>query len=335
MPKHTCLIIATFLGSVIAYPLYAQETIAITPPQVELRLQQQISVTWRGQQLGTIIQRLSDTQGIAIWLDRRVDPQQTVELRLTDVSLAHALEAITEKLGLGFSVLESVVYVGPAASARELQTLSRRSHERLAKVPTAMKKRWLRITPWECPRLSNPRMLLAEMLRDAKIKLTGEKLVPHDLWLAKQLPPTSLVDRVVLILIGFDLTCNISADGKMCEVVPIQRPIVLERKYKRPRNRQAPPRKPSSRPTRKAEKKFSLQLQNQPVGAVIGQLAKQLKFDVVWDEASLVANGISRDDLVSCRVRNVDFDELLTSILSPAGLQFQRNGNSIEIKAGE
>ncbi len=335
MPKHTCLIITIFLGSVIASPLYTQETVAITPPQVELRLQQRISVTWHGQQFGTIVQRLRDTQGIAIWLDRRVDLQQAVELRLADVSLAHALEALTEKLGLGVSVLESVVYVGPAASARELQTLSRRSHERLAKVPRIMKKRWLHSAPWECPQLSNPRMLLIDMLRGAEIKLTGKKLVPHDLWAAKQLPPISLVDRVVLILIGFDLTCNISADGNICEVVPIRRPIALDRKYALPRNRQNPRQKPSTRPTRKAEKKFSLQLQNQPVGAIIGQLAKQLKLDIVWDEASLAAHGISRDDLVSCRVKNVDLDKLLTSILSPAGLQFQRNGNSIEIKAGE
>ncbi len=61
------------------------------------------------------------------------------------------------------------------------------------------------------------------------------------------------------------------------------------------------------------------------------QLARQLKLELFWTEDSLQANERSRETLVSCQIKNVDLDELLRSILSPAGLGFSREGQRVEI----
>jgi len=339
--------------------------------------QQRISATWRGQQLGTIVSRLADTQGISIWLDRRIDLQQEINLRVADTSVLQALTLLSEQQAMGVTVLDTVIYVGPKAAAQELQTLSQLANAQLSKASKETKKYWHRSTPWQCENLSNPRTLLVAMLHDANIEIAGENLIPHDLWAAKQLPPLSLVDRVVLILAGFDLTCDISQDSKRCEVTPIERPVVIERKYRLPKNakpsftqlqksapngsfvateksfsftgrweehqriqellnmRTTPKRQPSRRPATKAERKFSLQLENQPVGTVINQLAKQLRLEVQWDEASLTKAGISRDAPVSCRVKNASLDELLESILAPVGLYCDRKAKRVEIRARE
>jgi hypothetical protein len=39
------------------------------------------------------------------------------------------------------------------------------------------------------------------------------------------------LDRVVLLLAGFDLTCQISADGRQLQIVPIARPVQVTRQY--------------------------------------------------------------------------------------------------------
>ncbi len=323
-PKHVSLALLAVIGLSTVSASLAQNLSAPTAQQTEWKLQQRFSVTWQGQGLGAVLQRLAETQGISIWLDRRTDPQQAVDLRLDDVSLTEVLEALVKKQALGFTMLGSVVYVGPVKSSRELQALSRQLHESLKRIPSSTKKRWLRNDPSDWPRLGNPQTLLAELLEEASLKLLSKDLIPHDLWEAKQLSPLPLVDRVVLILVGFDLTARISADGEACEVVPIKHPVAVKRnkrKAKRP--------KPLRRPARKKEKQYSLQLQNQPVGAIIDQLAKQLKLEVVWDKVA----SKSRDRRVSCHVKNVGLDELLNSVLSPGGLRFQRDGQQVKIMA--
>jgi len=289
-----------------------------------LLLAQRITATWQGQQLGTALERLASTRQAPLWLDRRVDPRQTVDVQFTDVPFAQALAKLTEQHSLGVTQLDSVIYVGPRKTARGLATLARRARAALAQAPAVRRKQWLRAAPSSWPRLTQPRALLKELLAQAGIELVDDKLVAHDLWQARELPPMALVDRVVLILAGFDLTCEISPDGKTCRVVPIEYPL--------PDAGDAPLAEANSpAPGTATRQQFSLRLENQPVGRVMEQLARQLKLELFWTEDSLQSNKRSRETLVSCQIKNVDLDELLRSILSPAGLGFSREGQRVEI----
>ncbi|MCH8840831.1 MAG: hypothetical protein IH831_09195, partial [Planctomycetes bacterium] len=278
-----------------------------------LLLAQRVTATWQGQQLGTALERLASTRQAPLWLDRRVDPRQTVDVQFTDVPFTQALAKLTEQHSLGTTQLDSVIYVGPKKTARGLATLARRARAALAQAPAAQRQQWLRAAPSSWPRLTQPRALLKELLAQAGVELVDDKLVAHDLWQARELPPLALVDRVVLILAGFDLTCEISPDGKTCRIVPIEYPLRA--------SGDAPLAEASSpAPGTVARQQFSLQLENQPVGRVMEQLAGQLKLELFWNEDSLQADERSRETLVSCQVKNVDLDELLRRILGPAGL---------------
>ncbi len=292
--------------------------------QTQQRLQQRVTIVWQGQPLATALRRLAETQHLAFWLDRRVDPQQTVEARFANLSLRQVLEQLANKYALRVSVLGSVIYVGPKSAAPELTTLARQARASLAKAPAEAKRRWFtpQVTDW--PRLSTPRALLGKVLDQAEIKLLGSEQIVHDLWDAKQLPPLAPVDAALLILVGFDLTCQISSDGRSCRVVPIKRPLTIAQK-KRP----APklPRKSPPSPDQ-TKRLFSLQLKNQPVGNVIDQLAKQLELQVIWENESKQI----RTTLVSCDVLEATLEELLKSILTPAGLQFRQEETTIKIE---
>ncbi|NOY29325.1 MAG: hypothetical protein GXP28_03850 [Planctomycetes bacterium] len=295
----------------------------------EPSLGRHVTVAWQGQHLSTVLRRLSKTQGFFIWLDRRVDPQQTVEAHFSEVPIQHVLEQLAEKHSLGISVLDNLVYVGPTQSARELPTLLRRARAPLAKAPSSARRRWLTKEPATWPRLSQPRDLLTSMMEQAEVKLQGDEKIIHDLWSSKPLPRLALIDRAVLILIGFDLTCHISADGDSCEVVPIKRPVVLDRPSRISKNSS----KEASKPSTHAKKRYSLQLKNQAVGGVIDQLADQLNLQIVWDQELRDDASRSQQTLVSCDMKDVPLDDLLSGILSPAGLTFRRDGKKIEITA--
>ena len=376
MLQSPCLALATVI-SLWTATVFAQQAPLTTRQQLTERLQRQVSVTWQGQELGRALNRLAASQQIVLWLDRRVDPRQSVDIQLTDVPLQQALEETAQHYGLGVARLDRIVYVGPAKSAREVATLSQRAHDSLDGVPEANKRQWLQTKPLRWPRLSEPRALLTELLAEDHIQLLGSQRIAHDLWPAKKLPPLPLVDRVVLILLGFDLTCEIGPDGRTCTVAAIQRPVVLSRQYKLSGNqrkllariaREVPqaqlkvndqtltavgrwedqlqlrrllsapgPISASGRPRARGKKDsqqvYSLRLRNQPVGRVMDQLAAQLKLKVVWNDQQLAAAKRSRKTPVSCDVHEVDLDELLQSILAPAGMQYRRNGRQVEIEA--
>jgi type II secretory pathway component HofQ len=166
-------------------------------------------------------------------------------------------------------------------------------------------------------------------MRQAGVRLVGADLLEHDLWPARKLPKLALVDRVVLLLAGFDLTCEISADGKTCRVVQIEYPLQVADNDPPSLATETLSRKPVAG----AKQEFSLRLKHQPVGKVLEQLAGQLQLELTWDDASLRARSLSRETLVTCDVAAVNLDDLLQAILEPAGLAFTREGQRVEIHA--
>ena len=59
----------------------------------------------------------------------------------------------------------------------------------------------------------DPADLLAQLGRLGDVEIIGIERVPHDLWAAADLPPLSLVDRLTLIAVQFDLTFKVAAGG--------------------------------------------------------------------------------------------------------------------------
>ncbi|MGI9326237.1 MAG: hypothetical protein ACR2PZ_13530, partial [Pseudomonadales bacterium] len=199
---------------------FAQETATF-----KQKLRRQVSVTWQGQELATALQRLARAGQISLWLDRRVDRQQEISIKIVELSLADALQHIAQQQALGFVPLKNIAYGGPQQTALELPALIRDARDQLRRASAKYRQRWLREEAVQWPRLTEPRALVKSWLDKAEVELLGSDQIAHDLWAAQELPAMALVDRLVLVLAGFDLTCAIRADGRSCEIVPITRPL--------------------------------------------------------------------------------------------------------------
>ncbi len=70
------------------------------------------------------------------------------------------------------------------------------------------------------------------------VDAVDDQRIPFDLWPARSLPALAVVDRVVLVLAGFDLAAEISPEGRRLRIVPIARPVEITREYSVPRQRQ-------------------------------------------------------------------------------------------------
>jgi hypothetical protein len=337
-----------------------------------------VSITWQGQQLGPALERLAEVHDLPLWIDRRVDPGTPIDLSVDQLPLAEALDRVVaadDRDDWGWSTLEEVVYFGPRESARELATRATLAREHIAKAPAEARRKWLAASPWAFPRLSVPRELLDEALAPLDARLLNENALPHDLWAARSLPAVAPIDRIVLLLAGFDLDADPSPDGREWTLGPAEHPVRMTRDYAanersetalaaltaadptievRRRGRRlavagrwedhetlrramrgeaaddAPAR---DQPPPAGEQRFTLTIENQPVGRVIDQLAAQLGLAISWDPQLAAAAPPPGEALISCDVREVDLDGLLQAILAPAGFDFERDGQTVTIRA--
>jgi hypothetical protein len=354
----------------------------LAEPALIRRLSQPVTLAWTDQQLAAGLARLGEVQNLPLWLDRRVDAGREIDLAINNRPLVEVLSHLANERGdpalptnVGWTALRSVVYVGPADAAREMATLSELARQAIAKAPADVRRRWLTPAPWEFPRLSEPRTLLDDAVAATGAKLRGGSELPHDLWPARSLPAVAPLDRVVLLLAGFDRQAEISADGESLRAVPIKRPVQLSRtlpigqrvdaeiarliesdgsarveRHGRqvtvfarweqleqlrgaPRGRASQTAGRDAAPAPGSEQRFTLRIANKPVGPVLAQLATQLQLTIAWDPALTAASPKIADTLISCEASNADLDSLLAAILEPAGLAFDRSGQSVTIRA--
>lgn len=226
-----CMLLIASVG--VGCPAYSAESKATR------QLAKTVSITWQEVPLGTAITRLAETQAIAIWQDRRVDPNVTITLTAADQPLSDVFAALAQQSGAAVVPFAGVIYFGPQQTADELATLAALARQPLAKGPAATRTKWLKSQAWSFPRLSEPRRLLNELAAAADAKVQSGEQIPHDLWPARELPALAAIDRVVLLLAGFDLTCRVSKDGSELEVTPITRPVAIAQEYRVPSSRSA------------------------------------------------------------------------------------------------
>ena len=81
-----------------------------------------------------------------------------------------------------------------------------------------------------------------------------------------------------------------------------------------------------------AEQRHTLTVKNQPLIRVLDHLAGQLDLRLRYDRAAIRRAGRSLDVRVSVEVYSATLDELLESLLAPAGLDFRQDGQTVEIR---
>ncbi len=355
-----------FCGGVVS--ANAQATNWLTGARFHQELARPITIGFAENPLRRALGDLARTRRIAVILDRRVDPGQKINLQLSDLSVEEVLQEIARDRRLGVSVLGSVVYFGPPGSSSRLRTIAELRKEEIRRLPPDVARPFLlpkRLT-WDD--FAMPRALLGELARQNGWEIDGLDRIPHDLWAGADLPAISPVDRLTLILVQFDLTFQVDADGRSLALVPLPKDVALVRDYsggtdpeatarkmaamapdarvkvvgdrvyvkglvedhQRITSPRRPPRQPAPVERSFAKQRFTLEVDHS-AESLLRQLAKQLNLDLRIDEAGLQEAGISLQRHVTFRVEKATIDELLGKLGGPLGLSIRRDGNVVEI----
>ncbi len=329
-----------------------------------------ISFTASQISLRQALQNLSAAIRLSIFLDRRIDPEQIIDLDFNQVTLDDALDRIAARGRAGVALVGPVAYLGPQETARQLRTLCALRTAEAAKLPAAAKKAALESRTFAWPSLATPAEVVDRLAIEAGIEVEGADQLPHDLLAGVDLPAMPWVDRLSLFAGQFGLTFGFERGGKTIKLVPIPESVQLEKSYPAGRDpaatierlkAQAPdaeielvrgrimvrgrvedhdllapsrenPAGPATTPGAQA---YTLKMENVPLDAFLAQLGPKVGVTFQLDEPALKAAGIKPSSTLSVDVTTVPLDGLLHAALDPLGLRWQRAGQTITVTVKE
>jgi hypothetical protein len=282
------------------------------------------SVHWDGISLGEAVERIRRTGGANVVLDRRVDPNRRVTLSVSNALVDEVIAQLAAECALGVGRVGELDYLGPRDAAEGLSALAAQRRRDVARLPDELRHSLTQRKRIAWPRLTEPREMIARLATEHGWRIENAERIPFDLWPAGQLPRLALSDQLTVLLAGFDLTYRLVPDKRAIEIVPVDW-SALE-----PRAAVATPRR-SATTQGESRQTYTLRVQEQPVGAVLTQLAQRLGWKLDVDEAAIRAAGRSMDERASFAVENADADQLLEAILAPAGLTAERTGERVRV----
>lgn len=212
----------------------------LTGERLRQQLDEKVSITWSnrsGIPLRQALNHLGQSQQVAVLLDRRVDPDQKIELVSDDATLDATLKLIAARLHIGsarvgVSQVGSVIYFGPEATARRVRTLAALRFAEARRLPPEARNRFSRLIAWHWDDLSTPRDLFAALASECHIEIQGTEQIPHDLWAAADWPAMNFCDRLTLLAAQYDLTFSIDPTGDRVTLVPMPQSVEISREYR-------------------------------------------------------------------------------------------------------
>lgn len=254
-----------------------------------------------------------------MWIDRRVDPDRPITITIEGGTLASILDAFASKGSVHATPIDRLVYLGPKDSTAALPVLARQWRR---SAPPGMKSR--NATAWQ--RLATPRSVAEQLVQEAGCRLANPEAIPHDLWPAGSTPEMLAGDRLMLVLIGFDLRWVADKhDPRTIRLEPID--------YKTmPQSVATLASVIDGRPqTGAVEQRYTLRVDEQPFAAVMKQLAKQLGRELDLDAERL--DDPSRR--ISFQVEQASLDQLMKKISQAAGVSIRTTPTEIIVTSDE
>jgi hypothetical protein len=324
---NRCIWAALASASLAASGATAQQPVAWkTGAAFTRQLRQEAGVTWQERSLREGLDRLSRAYGIAVFLDRRIDPDQHVDFTASDIPLETLWQKIAAAVNADTAIVGSVVYIGPRETASQLAAIAAQRRQDVTRLSNDAKARLLKTEAWQWDELAQPRDLLCDLARQGGVAVENADAIPHDLLPAVDLPPLIWVDRMTLLLAGFGLTCVIDDRGTVVRLVPLRTTAVADRRLAAGQSAGA-----SKSAKKGGEKLYSLKVANEPAGNVIGTIAKSLGKQLSYDPEVL--------DMLKQRVtfdlKDATLDHLMQTTLKPLRLTYRLTEKDLEIVAAK
>jgi hypothetical protein len=290
-----------------------------------------IDADWTGVPLREVAARLTDLGGVAVVVDRRLDPTAPIALAASGEPLDAVLEAVAAQGGAEVALLDGHARIAPAAAAALARAGAAAREQEIRRLEPKLQRLAQARRAWTWPDGARPRDLVAAAAAEAGIALEGLGAVPHDHFPAADLPPLPLAERLDLVLAHFDArvewqqTAAPAAERPVFQIVPI-----IATASTAPRHPPWSPR--ATRPSRSPDVAHTYSLRvAAPLDDLLATLAKRFGLALDLDRAALERRGIAPREIVRLDVKDASREALLDAVLDPLSLGWQIEGKTLRV----
>ncbi len=317
-----------------------------------------ISVSWQHAELRSHLMHFARSQQLAIVIDRRVDPNQRLDLTVKNVSIEQFLLRIAQATGTKFCRFGDCYYLGPPRNAERLLGINAILASGRQRKQTVLSRS--EVMSW--PNLSTPKEVLERLAMENDLEINDVDRIEHDLMYELNLPPMRLDMRLALLLSQFDCwfkqnksskTISIIAPPKAlkaslrmtgydadkellqrlretaptCKVTKTKRAITITgptQELEMARNVVIESFEPEMRSLE--EKRFQLKVENKR-GLILKSVAEQLALEVeVAEDCQSIL-----EDIVTVQVKDATVEELLDAILRDTNCRYSQDGQTLRL----
>jgi hypothetical protein len=172
--------------------------------------------------LREMLERLSSERKIAILLDRRIDPDQRLNVHIQADFFDEGINDLVKPLTAEATVLGDAVFVARPQVARTLRTrveLAERRLDALLQKNFSRKIALARRAPVRWGFLTSPQEILQEIAARYELTFVNLPEIPHDLWAAGEIAHPSATEALLLIATQFGKDIR-WIDDRQVEFVP-------------------------------------------------------------------------------------------------------------------
>ncbi|MFM8497696.1 MAG: hypothetical protein ACKOEM_19570 [Planctomycetia bacterium] len=298
-----------------------------------------LTAAWTGLPLRAAADRLAEIGGVAVVVDRRIDPGTLVDLDAEREKLADVLTRVATAAGAEAAAYAGHVRIVPRGHGAALVAAERQRVDELRGLAPRFRTAALANHTAEWPDGAVPRELVGAAAAEAGIVLAGLDELPHDHFPAAHLPPLPLAHRVDLLLAHFDRRVEWKprvARGSDEIVYPIVRIVPAD-----PAAAEADLLPRVSRTTVPAAAAppgsvttFTLTVAA-PLEELLATVGRRLGLRIDLERAALARVGVAPGEIVRLEVRDASREQLLDAILEPRGLAWRIEGDTLRVSAAE
>ena len=187
-------------------------------------LHQSSSQVFENITLRNTLENIESAMNVAIWLDRRIDGEQLVQMKSGQRTFLECVQEICSQTNTEIACLENILYIAPSHQSSKIETaywklMIERDCEAWRKKGTPLQ--------WNVP--SEVKSILEQCKKSLSVKIEGLDLLEHDLWAPKSIPEASLAAQWTCLLSGFDRSLKtVNRQSFTIETIPEASDVVFE-----------------------------------------------------------------------------------------------------------
>ena len=211
------------VGPLLAAALLGQFVEPPAVPVPEALAEVVPGVTLEDSAVRRALTNVAGANGLAVVLNRDVDPTVPVSLQTAGGTVAEALTEVSRQADAVAAPVGGAVFVGPPATVAAVLAAvdARRAELRPGRgVSKTVRERLLAPHPVEWADYATPREVVAAIGARFGVRIENSDAVPHDVWAGGRLPAADAAAALSAVLGQFGLTFAWVDDGRAVRIEP-------------------------------------------------------------------------------------------------------------------